>query len=53
VLEVRLDSRKARNRTHGAIKLITRAAPRVAAKIEMVTLCIDRIPASEPPNRVP
>jgi hypothetical protein len=34
-------SPKARNRIHGAIVLITRATPRVAAKIEILSLHID------------
>jgi len=35
---------------HGAIALITRATPRLAATIEMVNLCIESTPSSEPPN---
>ena len=39
-----------RKRTHGAIKLTSRAAPRVAAKIEMVILSIGRTPSSKYPT---
>jgi hypothetical protein len=43
-------SPKARNRIHGAIVLITRATPRVAATIETVNLCIESTLSSEHPN---
>ena len=39
-----------RKRTHGAIKLTSRAAPRVAAKIEMVILSIGRTSSSKYPT---
>ena len=41
---------KARNRAHGAIKLTNRAAPRVAAKIEMVIFCIGRLLLASTPS---
>jgi len=35
---------------HGAIALITRATPKLAATIEKVNLCIESTPSGEHPN---
>jgi hypothetical protein len=46
-------SPKARNRTHGAIKLTNSAAPRAAAKIETVIFRIGRLLLASTPRMAP